>query len=83
VIFGTERASARFLRIPTKESEIMDKEHVKGGMDKVSGAAKDAVGRATGDEKLQAEGKMDKAKGEIRQTAGDVKDALKGKDRPN
>lgn len=63
----------------------MDKEHVKGGMDKVSGAAKDAIGRATGDKKLQAEGKTDKAKGEVRQTVGDVKDALKGKDqdRPN
>lgn len=62
----------------------MDKEHVKGGMDKVSGAAKDAVGRATGDKKLQAEGKMDKAKGEVRQTVGDIKDAAKDANkRPN
>jgi uncharacterized protein YjbJ (UPF0337 family) len=58
----------------------MDKEHIKGGMDKVSGAAKDAVGRATGDKKLQTEGKIDKAKGEARQVVGDVKDALRGKD---
>ena len=55
----------------------MDKEHVKGGMDKVSGEAKDAIGRATGDKKLRAEGKFDKAKGEVRQTAGDIKDSMK------
>lgn len=62
----------------------MDKEHVKGGMDKVAGSAKEAVGRATGDKKLEAEGKFDKAKGEIRQTVGDVKDAAKNADkRPN
>jgi uncharacterized protein YjbJ (UPF0337 family) len=61
----------------------MDKEHVKGGMDKVSGAAKDALGRATGDKKLEAEGKFDKAKGEVRQTVGDVKDAVRKADKGN
>ncbi len=30
-----------------------------------------------GDKKLQAEGKMDKAKGEARQALGDAKDAAK------
>lgn len=55
----------------------MDKEHVKGAMDKASGAAKDALGGATGNDKLQAEGKFDKAKGEVRQTVGDIKDAAR------
>ena len=31
----------------------------------------------TGDKKTQAEGKLDKAKGEARQVAGDVKDAAR------
>ncbi len=53
----------------------MDKEHVKGAGDKIKGAVKDAVGSATGNEKLQAEGKADKAKGTAREAAGDVKDA--------
>ena len=55
----------------------MDREHIKGMADKAKGAVKDAVGKATGDAKLQTEGKMDKAKGEIRKGVGDVKDALK------
>jgi hypothetical protein len=33
-----------------------------GTMDKVKGAAKDAVGSATGNTRMQAEGKMDKAR---------------------
>jgi uncharacterized protein YjbJ (UPF0337 family) len=55
----------------------MDREHVKGAADQIKGSVKDAVGKLTGDEKLQAEGKMDKAKGEIRKGVGDVKDAFK------
>ena len=41
----------------------MDKEHIKGAADKVKGAVKDTVGKVTGDTKMQAEGKLDKAKG--------------------
>jgi uncharacterized protein YjbJ (UPF0337 family) len=55
----------------------MDKEHVKGAVDKTKGAVKDAVGGLTGNAKLQVEGKLDKAKGAARQTAGDVKDAAR------
>lgn len=55
----------------------MDKEHVKGAADKAKGAIKDAAGKATGDKKLQSEGKMDKAKGDIHSAAGDVKDPAK------
>ena len=55
----------------------MDKEHVKGAADKASGTAKDAIGKATGNDKLRAEGAIDKAKGALRSGAGDVKDAIK------
>ena len=34
----------------------MDKEHIKGAADKASGAAKDAIGKTTGNDKLRAEG---------------------------
>jgi uncharacterized protein YjbJ (UPF0337 family) len=54
----------------------MNKEHVKGVWDETKGAAKDAVGGLIGDAELQAEGKMDKAKGEARKIAGNVKDAV-------
>jgi uncharacterized protein YjbJ (UPF0337 family) len=55
----------------------MDKEHVKGAADKAKGAIKDAAGKLTGDKELQAEGKMDKAKGAAHSTVGDAKDAVK------
>ena len=53
----------------------MDKEHLKGAADKAKGAIKDAVGHATGDKHLEAEGKADKAEGSAHNAAGDVKDA--------
>ncbi len=56
----------------------MDREHVKGTIDKAKGAVKDAAGKVTGDSKLQAEGKADKAEGSVRKGVGDVKDAFKG-----
>jgi uncharacterized protein YjbJ (UPF0337 family) len=55
----------------------MDKEHVKGAADKAKGAIKEAAGRLTGNKKLEAEGKLDKMKGEVRDVVGDVKDAVK------
>jgi uncharacterized protein YjbJ (UPF0337 family) len=59
----------------------MDKEHVKGAADKVSGATKEAAGKFTGDKKLEAEGKIDKAKGAVRDFVGDVKDDIKDENR--
>jgi len=41
------------------------------------GAVKEGVGKATGNERLREEGKLDKAKGDLYKTAGDVKDAVK------
>jgi len=55
----------------------MDKEHVKGAADKAKGVIKDAAGKVMGDKKLQAEGKIDKAKGDAHNVAGDVKDAAR------
>lgn len=50
---------------------------IKAAAEKVAGKAKEAVGKVTGDEKLVAEGKTEQAKGEIRDTAENVKDAFK------
>ena len=55
----------------------MDKQHVKGAIDKAKGAVKDAVGGATGNRTMQVEGKLDKAKGAVRGIVGDVKDAVR------
>ncbi len=59
---------------------MTNKQQVKGTAEKAEGAVKDAVGGLTGDEKLQAEGKLDKAKGEARKTAGDVKEKISDND---
>jgi uncharacterized protein YjbJ (UPF0337 family) len=56
---------------------IMDREHIKGVADKAKGAIKDTAGKATGDKELQAEGKIDKAKGAAHSAVGDVKDAAR------
>jgi uncharacterized protein YjbJ (UPF0337 family) len=42
----------------------------------LGGKAKHAVGEATGDEQLQAEGKADQAKAGLKDAVEDVKDAL-------
>lgn len=55
----------------------MDKEHVKGTVDKAKGSIKETVGKMTGDKQMQAEGQFDKAKGEARKAVGDVKDAIR------
>ena len=36
----------------------MDKEHVKGAKDKLKGAVKEAAGKASGSDRLKAEGKV-------------------------
>jgi uncharacterized protein YjbJ (UPF0337 family) len=43
----------------------------------VKGKVKEGVGRATGDEELEAEGTADQAKGNLKQAGEKVKDAFK------
>jgi len=59
------------------ETMVMDKDRIAGAANKAKGAVKDAVGSVTGDEKLKAEGKMDKAKGTAQSTVGGAKDAAR------
>jgi uncharacterized protein YjbJ (UPF0337 family) len=52
----------------------MHKDEAAGLGKQAKGAVKDAAGRLTGNEKLQAEGKLDKAEGKLQQKVGEVKD---------
>ncbi|HEX6344415.1 CsbD family protein [Umezawaea sp.] len=45
--------------------------------EELKGHAKEGVGRATDDEQLEAEGKGDQAKGNLKQAAEKVKDVFK------
>ena len=44
--------------------------------DKVKGTAKEATGRATGDDSLKHEGRFDQAKGDVKGAANDAKDTV-------
>ena len=57
----------------------MDKDRVAGTAKQVKGNIKEAVGKATGDSKMQADGKADKTVGKIQNAVGGLKDTLRGK----
>ena len=49
---------------------------IANAAEKVSGKAKEATGRATDDERLEAEGKADQTKANLKQAGEKVKDAF-------
>jgi uncharacterized protein YjbJ (UPF0337 family) len=55
----------------------MDKDRMSGAMNQAKGSLKDAAGKVTGDTKLQAEGKTDKAVGKAQSAVGGAKDAVR------
>ena len=50
---------------------------INNKMEDLGGKAKEGVGRATGDEELQAQGEGDQAKSDLKQAGEKVKDAFK------
>jgi uncharacterized protein YjbJ (UPF0337 family) len=55
----------------------MDKDRIEGTAKQAKGAVKEGLGKITGDAKLQAEGKADKAAGKVQNAIGGVKDAVR------
>ena len=55
----------------------MDKDRAEGAAQKTGGKIKEAVGKLTGDAKLQAEGKADKAEGKVQNAVGGAKDKVR------
>jgi uncharacterized protein YjbJ (UPF0337 family) len=55
----------------------MDKDRVAGAANEIKGSVKETIGKATGDTKLEADGKADKVEGKIQNAVGGLKDALK------
>ena len=59
----------------------MDRNRIVGSAKEVKGALKVAIGKATGDTKLQADGRADRAEGKVQNAIGGltdtVRDALK------
>jgi uncharacterized protein YjbJ (UPF0337 family) len=56
---------------------MVDENRVDGAWDKLKGNVKEGVGKLTGDEKLQAEGKADQVSGTVKSTVGGAKDAVR------
>jgi uncharacterized protein YjbJ (UPF0337 family) len=56
---------------------MMDKDRVTGAAHQAKGTVKDAVGKATGDGKMKAEGETEKATGKVQGAAGKARDAVR------
>lgn len=54
----------------------MNRDTAEGKLDQVKGAAKQHIGRATGDVDLHDEGVADEASGQVQEGVGKVKDAV-------
>ena len=55
----------------------MDKDRIAGAAKEIGGSIKEGRGKATGDAKLEADGKADKIAGKLQNAVGGLKDALK------
>lgn len=56
---------------------MADQDQFKGAAKEVGGNIKEGLGKLTGNEKLQAEGKADQLEGAVQKKVGDVKSDLK------
>jgi uncharacterized protein YjbJ (UPF0337 family) len=57
----------------------MDKDRIKGSAQQAKGTVKEMAGKATGDAKLESEGRADKVAGKVQNAIGGLKDTLRGK----
>lgn len=55
----------------------MDEDRIKGAAGQVKGSIKEAVGKITGNDKLEVEGKADKLAGKAQAKVGEAKDAVR------
>jgi uncharacterized protein YjbJ (UPF0337 family) len=55
----------------------MDKDRIAGAGNQAKGSAKEAIGKATGDVKLETSGKADKLQGKVQSAIGGAKDSVR------
>ncbi|MDQ1154086.1 CsbD family protein [Brevundimonas sp. SORGH_AS_0993] len=58
---------------------MADHDRIEGAAKNIGGKIKEAVGKVTGDTKLQAEGKTDQVEGKVQNAVGGAKDSLRDK----
>ena len=55
----------------------MDKDRIQGSFEQAKGKVKEVAGKASGDSKLEAEGKTQQVAGKVQNTIGGIKDTVK------
>lgn len=55
----------------------MDKNRIEGALDQAKGTIKEALGKVTGNDRLEAEGTADKLAGKAKSAVGETKDAVR------
>jgi uncharacterized protein YjbJ (UPF0337 family) len=64
-------------RAERMKDNSMDKDRIKGSVEQAKGAVEEVVGKATGDAKLEVEGRNEKAAGKVQNAVGGVKGAMR------
>jgi uncharacterized protein YjbJ (UPF0337 family) len=64
-------------QVRDRENAMSLADKAKNKLKELQGKSKEATGRATGDNKLKAEGKADQAKAKLKQTGEKIKDVFK------
>jgi uncharacterized protein YjbJ (UPF0337 family) len=55
----------------------MDKDRIEGAARQAKGSVKEAIGKVTGDAKIEAEGKAEKVAGKTQNAVGGAKDSVR------
>ncbi len=55
----------------------MDRERIKGAAQKIKGGIEKTIGKLVGNKKLETEGRIDEATGNVRTAVGEAKDAVR------
>ena len=55
----------------------MDKDRIAGAARSIKGSVKKAIGKVTGDAKLQSDGKAERTAGKIQNAVGGMKDTVR------
>jgi uncharacterized protein YjbJ (UPF0337 family) len=60
-----------------QEIFMPDQDRIEGAAKNMGGKVKEGLGKATGDEKMKAEGRADQVEGKVQNAVGGVKDAMR------
>ena len=74
---GTDRATRSDTEPNTEEEHMSNEDKLKNKGEGALGKAKEKLGDATDDSSLEAEGKRDQSKADVKQAGEKVKDAFK------